>query len=260
MPFKAARCPNCNGDLQVPEEKDVVICMYCGTNIIVREAINIAIKNGPSVESLMKLASDAQNAYNFEEAYFYYNKVLELEIINPEAWLGKAACAGILSTLNNFRYTEMKIGIENALNYSSNSEEIKLKISKMLNNVCIANVDNWIESVKNYNSHKTMKKISNNILEVINLLEIAANLNSDSTLFKNITQYIDTIFTMTKTPFYDRDDLNGWLEPTKKYFNIDYNILDSLKLKKQHYTQLLDPTVVEDSTNKKSFFTKLFGN
>ena len=30
MAFKAAKCPECNGDLQIPDDKDYVKCMFCG--------------------------------------------------------------------------------------------------------------------------------------------------------------------------------------------------------------------------------------
>jgi DNA-directed RNA polymerase subunit RPC12/RpoP len=42
MSFKAAKCPNCAGDIQVPDDRDTVKCMYCGSDIVVREAIRLA--------------------------------------------------------------------------------------------------------------------------------------------------------------------------------------------------------------------------
>ena len=41
MKFIPAKCPSCNGELQVPEDKDYVICMYCGVNVKVRDAIKV---------------------------------------------------------------------------------------------------------------------------------------------------------------------------------------------------------------------------
>jgi DNA-directed RNA polymerase subunit RPC12/RpoP len=40
--FKAARYPTCGGDLQVHDDRTVVKCMYCGGEVIVREAIRLA--------------------------------------------------------------------------------------------------------------------------------------------------------------------------------------------------------------------------
>ena len=42
MSFKAAMCSNCGGSLQIPSDLDTVKCMYCGGEIIVREAIRLA--------------------------------------------------------------------------------------------------------------------------------------------------------------------------------------------------------------------------
>src|ERR1043166_3003666 len=35
MMFVPAKCPSCGGDIQVPQGRDTIICMYCGTRIIV---------------------------------------------------------------------------------------------------------------------------------------------------------------------------------------------------------------------------------
>jgi DNA-directed RNA polymerase subunit RPC12/RpoP len=42
MTFKAAKCPNCGGALQVPNDRTTVKCMYCGVDIVVQEAIQLA--------------------------------------------------------------------------------------------------------------------------------------------------------------------------------------------------------------------------
>lgn len=42
MTFKAAKCPSCGGTLQVPDDRLTVKCMYCGVDVIVRDAIRLA--------------------------------------------------------------------------------------------------------------------------------------------------------------------------------------------------------------------------
>ena len=42
MAFKAATCPSCGGALQVPDDRTTVKCMYCGVDVVVREAIQLA--------------------------------------------------------------------------------------------------------------------------------------------------------------------------------------------------------------------------
>jgi hypothetical protein len=112
MEFKAAICPNCGADLRLPEDGKVLKCMYCGKDIVVQEAI---IKAVPTVESLLKLARTAKEAKNYEEAYSYYNKVLELDSSNFESWLGKAESAAWQSSIDNFRVQELVTNFEKAM-------------------------------------------------------------------------------------------------------------------------------------------------
>jgi tetratricopeptide (TPR) repeat protein len=93
MSFKPAKCPNCAGDLQVPEDRDTVKCMYCGSDIVVREAIKLAA-GGVNIENLLMLAKTAESSQKREEAYKYYSKVLEYDTNNIDAWIGKGfSCA-----------------------------------------------------------------------------------------------------------------------------------------------------------------------
>lgn len=91
MTFKAAKCPNCAGDLQVPEDRDTVKCMYCGSDIIVREAIKLA--GGVNIENLLMLAKKSEDAGASKEAYKYYSTVLEYDPNNVDAWVGKGFTA-----------------------------------------------------------------------------------------------------------------------------------------------------------------------
>jgi len=88
MAFKAAKCPNCAGDLQLPDDRDNVKCMYCGSDIIVREAIKAAA-GGVNIENLIMLAKSAEKAKRNDEAYEYYSTVLEHDPKNINAWIGK---------------------------------------------------------------------------------------------------------------------------------------------------------------------------
>jgi tetratricopeptide (TPR) repeat protein len=126
MAFKAAVCPSCGGQLQVPDDRDSVKCMYCGTEIVVREAIRAG--SGVNIHNYLDLAMTAANAGNFKEAYDYYSKVLEIDIKNTEAWFGKAKAAGWLSTVGEARFPEVKSGFQNAIKYASEEDKKALNI------------------------------------------------------------------------------------------------------------------------------------
>jgi tetratricopeptide (TPR) repeat protein len=125
MSFKPAKCPNCAGDLQVPEDRDTVKCMYCGSDIVVREAIKDAVGT-VNIENLMMLAKNAEESKNPEEAYKYYSMVLEYDAKNIEAWIGKG----------NARpddITQMRSCFKKAMTYSSDKEKTDGEIKKSIN-------------------------------------------------------------------------------------------------------------------------------
>jgi tetratricopeptide (TPR) repeat protein len=137
MTFVAATCPACAGALQVPDDRDIVKCMYCGVDVVTRQAIQLISGNA---SNFFELATAAAAAGNYAEAYDYYTKVLEIEPQNAEAWLGKATAAGWLSTLSDFRFSEMMVGIEQAIKFSSEEqrEHILLAGVKAMGEVGVA--------------------------------------------------------------------------------------------------------------------------
>lgn len=121
MSFKAAKCPNCAGDLQVPDDRDSVKCMYCGNDIIVRDAIKAAA-GGVNIENLLKLAKDAENIGDLGKAQSYFLKILEYNSMNAEANLGN-----VITTLflNSHSYDSAKSFIRNLIHSSQDKEIIK---------------------------------------------------------------------------------------------------------------------------------------
>ena len=138
MVFKAAKCPNCSGDLQVPDNRDIVKCMYCGNDVVVREAIKLVI--GVDVSNILHLADTAFESGNSEEAYGYYTKVLESDGKNIDAWFGKGMASGSMSTLANPRINEMITNFDKAIEYAEEDrkEEYKIKAAKTLTSIASA--------------------------------------------------------------------------------------------------------------------------
>lgn len=113
MQLQAAKCPECGAEIQVPSDRSTIKCMYCGKDILVPQAI--AAAGSPPVENLIQLAQAAEEAGNHEEAFSYWNRVLEVDPENLEAWIGKALSAGWQSNLLGDRLGEMVSGIERGL-------------------------------------------------------------------------------------------------------------------------------------------------
>src|SRR5688572_5797108 len=108
MEFQDAKCPNCGGSLQLPDNLKTAKCIYCGVDIIVRDAIRAA---GPSVENLLKRAAFAAEVDNYQEAYDYFTRVLEHEPQNHAALLGRAEAAARLSPPSRLRAEELIKGV-----------------------------------------------------------------------------------------------------------------------------------------------------
>jgi predicted RNA-binding Zn-ribbon protein involved in translation (DUF1610 family) len=140
MNFKAAICPSCGGQLQVPDDRDSVKCMYCGSEIIVREAIQKA--SGPDPANYIRLAKvgiseiyqltsvDKRRDEKSNTVLEYCNKALEIDFKNSEAWYLRGTCAGML-----FQYGEMRSNFENAIQYATNETSKQEYITKIVNEI-----------------------------------------------------------------------------------------------------------------------------
>ena len=137
MIFKAAQCPNCGGQLQVPTNRDTVICMYCGQTIEIERALQETSARDTS--NLMTLAIAAKSAGNNNEAYDYFTRILEHEPGNHAAWIGKGEAAGWLSTLANSRLTEMVFDAQQAVKFAPEPKsEIAKQVADIMNRVAVA--------------------------------------------------------------------------------------------------------------------------
>ncbi len=101
----AVKCPSCNANLQIPDDVEFVTCEYCDTSIKVRDYIRV--ETDYDVPEWIKIADNAYKGENYEEAYEYYNMVLEKESFRANAWIGKGLSAGRLSEENELRFDEM---------------------------------------------------------------------------------------------------------------------------------------------------------
>ena len=107
--------------------------MYCGSEIVVREAIQKA--EGPSQKNYLGLAEIALNAGKYQEVLDYCSKALELDFKNPEAWYLKGVCGP---------FNEMRSNFQNAIKYANNEnlkQEYKSKILNEINNIIINHIN-----------------------------------------------------------------------------------------------------------------------
>ena len=130
MKFQAATCPQCSGALQVPADREIIKCMYCGTDISVKEAIGT---NGANVSNIIFLAKKAEESENFAEAYSLYSRVLEVDPENIDAWFGKGFSAGMQSNLRELRFDELIVCYETGLSFCTDEN----KLASMKTKLCL---------------------------------------------------------------------------------------------------------------------------
>lgn len=189
MPFVPALCPSCSGTLQVPDDRDVVKCMYCGVDVVVRQAIRLI---SGSASTFMELADVALTAGNFSEAYGYYTKVLEIEPRNAAAWYGKGKAAGALGNRNFQHLKEMQVAFAQAIKLSpaDKREDMKLAAAQDMASIGATNYQMAYSIITKlaaapgaWASHLVLCR------EIISLLETAHTYKpQDSQILKNIVQ------------------------------------------------------------------------
>lgn len=80
MDFLSGICPHCQGVLQLPSDRETVICMYCGKELSVQDAL--AKKQTPPLKSVTKeeAAEALQNLlYGIDEPMQYFKKALYMD-------------------------------------------------------------------------------------------------------------------------------------------------------------------------------------
>jgi predicted RNA-binding Zn-ribbon protein involved in translation (DUF1610 family) len=110
MPFEAAKCPSCGAAIQVPNEMVQARCVYCGSTLIVRDAIqrlkieisgHVNVAGLSSVENDLERARQSMAVKDFAHAYKYYCSAVDKQANNYIAWRGcLMAATGNLSAVD----------------------------------------------------------------------------------------------------------------------------------------------------------------
>jgi DNA-directed RNA polymerase subunit RPC12/RpoP len=129
MALIALRCPQCGGEIQLENVREIGFCMYCGSKVVLQEAITkqVSIDESHKIEAWLALSYDALRSKNFIDEEGYANKIIEINFKNPDAWYIKGCCA-----------TDSQIALDQwnkALGYSEKSKPIWNTITTAKNNL-----------------------------------------------------------------------------------------------------------------------------
>ena len=119
MSFVPTQCQYCLKSIQIPADIQVSKCMYCGADVSLPPLQ--AVAPSVSLSNLLGMARTASLAGNVSEAESYYNRVLELDPRNSEAWLGKGKSAAWQSSISNIRTNEMVVMFNHAIGTSDDT-------------------------------------------------------------------------------------------------------------------------------------------
>jgi len=147
-------CNGCGATTAAPDTGVPVKCMFCGG--AVQYQVPVANDSGggssPQLENLFKMAEAASESQNYEEAYNYYNRVLELDASNARAWAAKGLAAVWQSSLANPRTSEMLPAFKNAMKFTSDSDAkinvldlVSEECGKAYNALCNLAANHWSE-------------------------------------------------------------------------------------------------------------------
>jgi len=127
------KCTSCGASQNINQAQN---CDFCG-NLIELESAKNNYQSSLSGETgnLMAMAETAIEATNWDEALQYFNRVLEKDITNSDAWLGKGIAIVYTSKIGDLKITEAIAYWKNAIKHADNQEAMGKRVAKEINDV-----------------------------------------------------------------------------------------------------------------------------
>jgi ribosomal protein L7/L12 len=138
------KCTSCGAAQELAPNNQ---CGFCGSTVEAEKAQeNYKSSTSGEVGNLMMMADTAIDATNWEEALQYFNKALEKDISNSDAWLGKGIAIVYTSKIGDIKTTEAIAYWKNAIKHAPNSEAMSKRVAKEINNV----VNSFYPAIENH--------------------------------------------------------------------------------------------------------------
>lgn len=176
MVLEAAKCPNCDGNVELDPKNTFMICKYCGSNIFVKDAIN-AYKEEQKKEYRLKIADECLEKGITEDAEDIYKEISKKFPNDYRGWWGIIKCVPI----NSYNHGDMEKEYKKALAFAP--EDVKPEI---LENQKLRNL-----YVSKRNKLKRKKQIEEEINRKIkDIEENREKINEDTRTLKKRTRSI----------------------------------------------------------------------
>jgi hypothetical protein len=208
--------------------------MYCGATVVVQEAIQAAA--AATIPNLLKLARAAAQSSNYQEAYDYFTRVLELDAGNSESWTGKAEAAGRMSGQSTFRMPEMINYFRNALEVAPEDQRTQIR-HEAAQVICRITCDDYMKMRSALSGafwqRATWIFYLNRVRAIIQVLEDANRLIQNNTsLLKTLIWVCDD----NSSRVYSQDRFGKRIRGPE----FDSRWREEINAKKTKYTQELD--------------------
>ncbi len=140
-------CQNCGASVNLTAGKTETTCQYCDSIVTLQQAeATFAEVRNSKVGGTLLIAQTSQEGGNFDEAIAYYNKIIEQQPDNAEAWLNKGSCMVATSTIKDIKIREAGMCWKTAIKFAKNPDAMKKRVSAEINNV----VTSFYPTLENY--------------------------------------------------------------------------------------------------------------
>ena len=138
MKLVAAKCPSCGANIEVDRSLKFTKCSYCGTEIVVEEAVEnllkVELKDTPTLENYLKLGNRYFENNEYEEAYKIYCKAEEIDPDNPIVVLRRGLSRAMMADYNHLDISStikaMKTSYELMKKMNMSKEDINISITE----------------------------------------------------------------------------------------------------------------------------------
>jgi hypothetical protein len=250
MKLLAAKCPDCGADLKIPEGSNSLICEYCGGNILVTDVLGTT----SVMQNCMMLAYSAMENKNYKDAYDHFNRAIEIDMKNPNAWFGKAVCEGMIGKVGENSFGQMIDMFESSFKYASEDKQANFRKNASAEIVKVIRKSTNIIRLACYllvlkeEDDKISSELSNEIKDLKeNVKKTILKAQEYDLTNKDVTALLDEV---TSGIFF-KSDLN---EESQSKENSPLNIFKSINIEpeKPQSDTLSQSSVNQTGSNKKS--------
>lgn len=274
--MKQLTCEMC-GSTDLIKQDGVFVCQSCGCKYSVEEAKKMMIEgtvsvqgtvkvdNSDAINNYIKMAKNALDSSNIQEAESYANKVIEIDPQNSTAWFIKGKAAGWQTTGADNKMIETFTAWQNAIDYSVPEEldELKEKISNDFIDLFKAAIDLYgghLASFHGSEEANALIGIVENGLDIIKRL-VAKGVSFNMAEFSNVladklNDYAVKAYKEAQNEFENYGDVNDYFKTANAVFRImqiasHYVITERLTETIRSNMEIVSKTVLKyNSTSK----------